>query len=183
MHVQRGEEMAGGLVVAPDVNAAHAEVVARADKVGVDHEGLLVRRDGLLGAAAVGQRRAEAVPEQVQLSLLVTCALLAAGQSRGEAVDGLVVLLGAVEEHAQTHLHVGIHVLATGRQLGGLDEEVGDFVVQLGAVREAHLGGGGEVLRSDDGGVLDRQPALQGTIRCAVVALVRVRHGQAHQGG
>ncbi|CRK26917.1 hypothetical protein BN1708_000703 [Verticillium longisporum] len=168
VHAQRGEEVGGRLVVAANVDAADAEVVARAHKVGVDAQRLLVGGNGLLRLARVGERRAEAVPEQVQLLLLRRVALGRRVERRREAVDGLVVVLGAVEEDAEPDLHVGVHVLAVGRQLRRLDEEVRHLLAEHLPVGEAELRRRVQRRRVDDLRVPDREPALQ-------------RHGERHE--
>ncbi|CRK35429.1 hypothetical protein BN1708_006738 [Verticillium longisporum] len=181
VHAQRGEEVGGRLVVAANVDAADAEVVARAHKVGVDAQRLLVGGNGLLRLARVGERRAEAVPEQVQLLLLRRVALGRRVERRREAVDGLVVVLGAVEEDAEPDLHVGVHVLAVGRQLRRLDEEVRHLLAEHLPVGEAELRRRVQRRRVDDLRVPDREPALQRAVRRRVVALVCVGHGERHE--
>ena len=95
---------------------------------------------GLLAAAAVGERGAEAVPQQVGVRAAVADAGLGARERGVEAVDCLAVFLLAVEEHAQPDLHVRVHVFAVWAELRGEDEELGDALVQEVAVCEAEFG-------------------------------------------
>lgn len=61
--------MLRGLAVNADVQAGHAEVGDRARERRLDLERAAVRVDGLLGVAAVRERRAEAVPQEVVLQV------------------------------------------------------------------------------------------------------------------
>lgn len=136
---------------------------------------------GLLAAAAVGERGAEAVPQQVGLLAAVADAGLGARERGVEAVDGFAVFLLAVEEHAQPDLHVRVHVFAVRAELRGKDEELGDALVQEVAVCEAEFGVRGQGGGGDDVGVFGGEPALEGAVGGAVPAVVGVADGQPHQ--
>lgn len=62
--LNRSEEVLGRLVVAADIEAAHAEVVRRAGEGRAQVQSASVSGDGFFRLAAVGERRAEAVPEE-----------------------------------------------------------------------------------------------------------------------
>lgn len=67
--LQRREQVFGRFVVAPNVEARHAEVVDRASEGWAEVERFPVRLDGVFRVARVGQGRAESVPEKEVLGL------------------------------------------------------------------------------------------------------------------
>ena len=68
--LNRGEEVFRGLVVAANVEAAHAEVVRRARERRAQVERLAVRADCVLRHPPVRERRTESVPEEEVLRLV-----------------------------------------------------------------------------------------------------------------
>ena len=136
------QEVLRGRLVALQVNAGDAEVVAGAHEIGVQAQRLLVRADGLLAAPGVGEGGAEAVPEEGELVRGPRIGHAGfGGAERGvEAVDRVVEGVGRVEEHPQADLHVRVHGGWVGGELCGFYEEGGYALVQGGAVGEADVG-------------------------------------------
>lgn len=124
--------MFGRFVVAPNVEARHAEVVDRASERRPEVERFPVRLDGVFRMARVGQSRAKSVPEEevlgacgsetsafsdpIESGFKTGSAHIGShAECRLEAVLGFLVLRVAIEQDAESDLHVRVDDSEFGR--------------------------------------------------------------------